>query len=58
MCPGSASHGLTEYSQGDIMGLRYTPVDFGAEKSPGTPKTKTQYDLRQNEESETGSVAE
>ena len=26
-----------EYSQVDMLGLRYKPVDFGAEKSPGSP---------------------
>jgi hypothetical protein len=33
--PTSASLGLTDYSQVDVLGLRYTPVNFGARTSPG-----------------------
>jgi len=32
--PSSTSVGLTDYSQVDIMGIWYTSVNFGAEKSP------------------------
>ena len=37
MIPGSASLELTGYSQVDMLSLRYKPVNFGAEKSPGSP---------------------
>jgi len=33
--PIYASLGLTDYSQVDMLGLRYKLVNFGADKSPG-----------------------
>jgi len=35
--PSSASCGLTGPSQVDMLGVRYNPVNFGAEKNPGSP---------------------
>jgi len=37
-CPSSASVGVADYSQVDSLNSRYTSVNFGAEKSPVSPK--------------------
>jgi hypothetical protein len=42
--PSLASVGLTDYSQVDMLGLRTTPANFGAEKCPDSPKWCAQID--------------
>jgi len=42
--PSSASVGLTDSSQVDMLGLQYKSVNFGAEASPGAPKWGAQTD--------------
>ena len=39
-----ASVGFTDYSQVDILALRYKFINFGAEKSPGSPKRVARID--------------
>ena len=36
----SASAGLTDCSRGDILGVRYQPVNFGAKRDPASPVTR------------------
>ena len=35
---------LADYPQDDMLGVRYNPVNFGAEKSPGSQKRCAQID--------------
>ena len=43
----SLKYGLTrsDYSQADMLGVRYTSVDFGAGKSPGSPHWSAQKNI-------------
>ena len=41
--PSSASLGLTDYSQVDLLGLLYNSVNFGADKSPGSIFARQRY---------------
>ena len=42
--PSSASLGLTDYSQVDMLGVRYKSVSVGAEKSPVSPNWRAEID--------------
>jgi hypothetical protein len=41
--PTAASLGLTDYSQADMLALLYKFVNFGAEKSQGTTRTRSDH---------------